>query len=131
MASSEDFKRILELYNQEVKSSGISIVSFCQQNGIVYSQFERWYKNRKKVKVHPVQIVDKNGMSQSYTDVVSSTSLSTASPALDSENEDVASTASPFLFSVTIRTSSGLSLQQSHLSYRQLQALVEKLEVLC
>lgn len=131
MASSEDFKRILELYNQEVKSSGISIVSFCQQNGIVYSQFERWYKNRKKVKVHPVQIVDKNGMSQSYTDVGSSTSLSTASPALDSENEDGASTASPVLFSVTILTSSGLSLQQSHLAYRQLQSLVEKLEVLC
>ena len=49
MASSEDFKRILELYNQEVKSSGVSIVSFCQQNDIVYSQFERWYKNRVSV----------------------------------------------------------------------------------
>ena len=47
MASSEDFKRILELYNQESKTSGISIVAFCQKNGIVYSQFERWYKNRK------------------------------------------------------------------------------------
>ena len=28
MASSEDFKKILELYNQEVKSSGVSIVNF-------------------------------------------------------------------------------------------------------
>ena len=65
MASSEDYKRILELYNQEVKSNGVSIVSFCQQNGIVYSQFEHWYKNRKKVKVHPVKIVDKNGLSSS------------------------------------------------------------------
>ena len=50
MASSEDFKRILELYNQEVKSRGVSIVSFCQQNGIIYSQFERWYKTHKKIK---------------------------------------------------------------------------------
>lgn len=66
MASSEDFKRILELYNQEVKSSGVSIVSFCQQNGIVYSQFERWYKNRKKIQVHPVKIVDKDGHSQTH-----------------------------------------------------------------
>ena len=65
MASSEDFKRILELYNQEVKSRGVSIVSFCQQNGIVYSQFERWYKNRKKVKVHPVKIVSQNRLAQS------------------------------------------------------------------
>lgn len=64
MASSEDFKRILELYNQESKTSGISIVSFCQKNGIVYSQFERWYKNRHKVKVHTVDIVDKDGALQ-------------------------------------------------------------------
>ena len=37
------------------------IVSFCQKNGIVYSQFERWYKNRYNVKVHAVNIVDKDG----------------------------------------------------------------------
>lgn len=61
MASSEDFKRILELYNQESKTSGVSIVTFCQKNGIVYSQFERWYKNRHKVKVHAVDIVDRDG----------------------------------------------------------------------
>ena len=60
MASSEDFKRIPELYNQESKISGVSIVAFCQKNGIVYSQFERWYKNRHKVKVHSVEIVDKD-----------------------------------------------------------------------
>ena len=29
MASSEDFKRLLELYNQEFKTSGVSIVAFC------------------------------------------------------------------------------------------------------
>ena len=61
MASSEDFKRILELYNQESKTCGVSIVAFCQKNGIVYSQFERWYKNRHEVKVHAVDIVDRDG----------------------------------------------------------------------
>ena len=55
------FKRILELYNQESKTSSVSIVTFCQKNGIVYSQFERWYKNRHKVKVHAVDIVDRDG----------------------------------------------------------------------
>ena len=60
MASSEDFKRILELYNQESRASGVSIVAFCQKNGIVYSQFEKWYKNRHKVKVYSVEIVDKD-----------------------------------------------------------------------
>ena len=61
MASSEDFKRIPELYNQESKTSGVSIVAFCQKDGIVYSQFERWYKNRHKVKVYAVDIVDRDG----------------------------------------------------------------------
>ena len=40
MASSEDFQSIYELYKKEGTPNGISIVSFCQQNGIVYSQFE-------------------------------------------------------------------------------------------
>lgn len=61
MASSGDFKRILELYNQESKTSDVSIVAFCQKNSIVYSQFERWYKNRYKVKVHAVDVVDRDG----------------------------------------------------------------------
>lgn len=130
MASSEDFKRILELYNQEVKSRGVSIVSFCQQNGIVYSQFERWYKNRKKIKVHPVKIVDPNGLSASHTseDVVSS---GTTVPVPDSGNGISSTLSGSVLFSITIRTTSGLSVQQSRIDYRQLCALVEKLEVLC
>ena len=61
MASSEDFKRTPELYNQESRASGVLIVAFCQKDGIVYSQFKRWYKNRHKVKVHSVDIVDKDG----------------------------------------------------------------------
>ena len=63
MASSEDFQRVYELYKQQGIPSGISIVNFCRQNGIVYSQFERWFKSGKKpakVSVHPVRIVDKD-----------------------------------------------------------------------
>lgn len=130
MASSEDFKRILELYNQEVKSSGVSIVSFCQQNGIVYSQFERWYKNRKKIKVHPVKIVDKDGHSETHiSDKVVPSEVAPLTPEVCNESSSVISC--PVLFSVTIRTSSGLNLQQSRIDYHQLLALVEKLEVLC
>ena len=130
MASSEDFKRILELYNQEVKSRGVSIVSFCQQNGIIYSQFERWYKNRKKVKVHPVKIVDENGVSQSH---ISEEVVSPDTRVSDSDAGNGISSISSgsVLFSVTIRTSPGLTLQQSCIDYRQLHVLVEKLEVLC
>lgn len=132
MASSEDFKRILELYNQEVKSSGVSIVSFCQQNGIVYSQFEHWYKNRKKIKVHPVKIVDKNGLSSSQSHDSNTEPTGVASDSiLASDTPKKKVTSSTVHFSVTIRTSSGLSIQHSHIDYPQLHALVEKLEVLC
>lgn len=58
MASSVDFKRILERYNQEGKTRGVSIVTFCQQNGVEYSIFERWYRNRNKSRLHPVRIVN-------------------------------------------------------------------------
>lgn len=64
MASSEDFQSVYELYKTKGIPNGISIVKFCQQHGIVYSQFERWFKSGKKSKssVHPVHIVDKDGL---------------------------------------------------------------------
>ena len=61
MVSSEDFQSIYELYKKQGIPNGISIVTFCQHNGIVYSQFERWFKSKKKTakpSVHPIQLVD-------------------------------------------------------------------------
>lgn len=61
MASSEDFQRVYELYKKQGVPNGISIVNFCQQQGIVYSQFERRFKSKKKpakASVHPIRIVD-------------------------------------------------------------------------
>ena len=100
MASSEDFKRILELYNQESKTSGVSIVAFCQKNGIVYSQFERWYKNRHKIKVHSVDIVDKD-----VTMPVQNTKLQdTCSYAVEvSETQDVR-LSNPTLFTIQLKS---------------------------
>ena len=43
MASSKDFEKIWECYQEVVKTKDISIVDYCQRNGIVYSQFQRWY----------------------------------------------------------------------------------------
>lgn len=125
MASSEDFQRIYELYKKEGVPNGISIVNFCQQNGIVYSQFEKWFKSRKRparFSVHPVQLVDKDGLMvsgvQSDTD---------ESGVID----PVKKKESPLRFGITVRTNQGLSIQQNNLTYRQLLHLVEKLEALC
>lgn len=124
MASSEDFKRILELYNQESKTSGVSIVAFCQKNGIVCSQFERWYKNRHKVKVHAV---DRDG-----TIPVQETKLQgTCGNAVEvSEPQDVRFS-KPTLFTIQLKSTNGMYFQQRNMDYNGLKDLIEKLEVLC
>ena len=119
MASSEDFQSIYELYKKEGIPNGISIVNFCQQNGIVYSQFERWFKSRKKSKssVHPIRLVDKDGL------------MSSSAQEVDDEASEVENnTKSVLRFGITVRTNQGLSIQQNNLTYRQMLQLVEKLE---
>ena len=104
MASSEDFKRILELYNQESKTCGVSIVAFCQKNGIVYSQFERWYKNRHKVKVHAVDIVDRDG-----TIPVHDTKMpDTCDNAVEVSEPQDARLSKPTLFTIQLRSTNGM-----------------------
>ena len=127
MASSEDFKRILELYNQESKASGISIVAFCQKNGIVYSQFERWYKNRHNVKVHAVDIVDKDGTSELQEPVFQT---SCTGKSQEADEQDAIRPGTP-LFTIQIKSTTGMYFQQKDISYKSLKDLVEKLEGLC
>lgn len=127
MASSEDFKRILELYSQESKTSGVSIVAFCQKNGIVYSQFERWYKNRHKVKVHAVDIVDKDG-----TIPAQDTKLQdTCGNVVEVSEPQEARLSKLTLFTIQLKSTNGMYFQQRNIDYNRLKDLVEKLEVLC
>lgn len=62
MASSTDFQKIHDLYQSQGVPKGISIVQFCQMNGIVYSQFERWYKQSRRADVVPVEIVNSDSL---------------------------------------------------------------------
>lgn len=128
MASSEDFKKLYELYQTEGVPNGVSIVDFCQRNGVVYNQFERWFKKRyskNETGFHKVRVVG--------ADVEPSV------PSLEEEESVHDSTAStmeegsnkPIRLYVSIRTNQGLMIQQNNLTYRQLLSLVEKLEVLC
>ena len=127
MASSEDYKKLYELYQVEGVPNGISIVDFCQRNGIVYKYFERWFKKRysqNDTGVHRVRLLD--------SDSTSDPSLSDGQPSdLPSGSMVDGQEAVPVRLSVTIRTSRGLSLHHHNLTYRQLLSLVEKLEVLC
>ena len=104
MASSEDFKRILELYNQESKTSGVSIVTFCQKNGIVYSQFERWYKNWHKIKVHAVDIVDKDGV----IPILETKLPNTCGSAVEDAEPQAARLSKPILFTIQLKSTNGM-----------------------
>ena len=127
MASSEDYKKLYELYQVEGVPNGISIVDFCQRNGIVYKHFERWFKKRysqNDTGVHRVRLLDSDSTSDSSLSDGQPSDLTSSSPI--EGRDDI-----PVRLSVTIRTSRGLSLQQHNLTYRQLLSLVEKLEGLC
>lgn len=114
MASSTDFKKLFERYQEEGAPNGVSIVKYCQLNGIVYSHFERWYKSYKSAKAMPVEIVNKDGLSKDMQPVESSSSIS-----------------SGCLNRVELVFSNGLHVSHRNLSYQSFLDLVEKLEVLC
>ena len=115
MASSEDYKKLYELYQVEGVPNGISIVDFCQRNGIVYKHFERWFKKRysqNDTGVHRVRLLDSDSTSDSSLSDGQPSDLTSSSPVDGLE-------AVPVRLSVTIRTSQGLFLQQHHLTYCQ------------
>ena len=127
MASSEEYKKLYELYQVEGVPKGISIVDFCQRNGIVYKYFERWFKKRysqNDTGVHRVRLLDSDSTSDPSLSDGQPSDLTSSSPI--EGRDDI-----PVRLSVTIRTSRSLSLQQHNLTYRQLLSLVEKLEGLC
>ena len=66
MATSKDFEKLWKWYQDEVQATGKSIVTFCQENGIVYAQFEKWYKSKgrssaKMPSIVPVEVTDGEG----------------------------------------------------------------------
>lgn len=115
MACSTDLKNRHDLYQPEGVPKGLSIVHFCQINGIVYKHYERWYKNYHTGKIIPVEIVSGDGLSE----VSLPKALPVSPPASDS-----------LVASLDIRFSTGLHIHHEHIDYRSLFSLVEKLEVL-
>ena len=125
MASSEDFKKVYELYQQEGVPNGMSIVDFCQRNGIAYNQFERWFKKRNTSvapQVHRIRIVNGD---------MELSGQQSCTHSSEHETGSAESSVKPLRILVSIRTNRGLSVQQGNLTYRQLVALVENLEALC
>jgi hypothetical protein len=118
MASSKDFESIWESYQDVVKTQSISIVDYCQRNGIVYSQFQRWYKKHVGgVSVVPV----------SDSDVLEAAEVM-------SQQKEIPPFSRPTktrVNFVNIEFCNGLKVYQKQIDYVQLKQLVEKLEALC
>ena len=118
MASSLDYQKIWDSYQGIVKTKDISIVDYCQRNGIVYSQFERWYKKYVS-NVHIIPVSEKEPQVQD------------AVPATVAKEEKDIPKKKPIVEYVSLSFSNGLKVNQKSLDYDQLKLLVEKLEALC
>lgn len=110
MATSSDFKRIWERYQEEGVPKSQSIVQFCQMNGIVYTQFEKWYKKYGGLKAEPVEIV---GVPEA------------SSP----EEQHVSTSAS--IKRLEIVLSNGTLIARKEMDYPTLKSFIGRLEVLC
>lgn len=62
MASSKDYQQIYDLYQTEGIPKQISIVKFCEQNGVPYKQYERWYKTGRGGRPVSVELVDSDAV---------------------------------------------------------------------
>ncbi len=114
MASSKDFEKLWESYQEVVKTKDVSIVDYCQRrstlslgsskNGIVYSQFQRWYKKH----VSGISIVP---VSDPY---IQTESVLSPSPSLPPTGD--LRTRVDF---VNIVFSNGLKVYQQHIDYER------------
>jgi len=120
MASSKDFEKIWESYQEVMKTKDVSIVDYCQRNGIVYSQFQRWYlKHVSGVSIVPVPNPD-----------IQQGSVETVQREPEQIRQSTGSVKTRVNY-VSIEFSNGLKVCQKSISYEHLKKLVEKLEALC
>ena len=128
MAINKDFQIFHKRYQAEGLPHGVSVVSFCEQNGVVYKQYERWLKNRSKVALHPVSLTNVPNEDEHTKEVLATSSDEIVAPVLSPVTE---AKSSPVLFNIRIVTSSGMLLQHRDLDFSKLLNLVQRLEGLC
>ena len=68
--SNTDFEKLGLMYQTDEASKGITINTFCQQNGVPYPEFEKWYTPRV-VEKHEVTGIPDEEEEQTTRTVVS------------------------------------------------------------
>ena len=113
MYSSSDFEKVWFLYKTEGEPKGISINSFCVNQGVPYKQFNDWFRKTHK-KIVPVQI-----------DGIPSAAEGSAKEA----KLEIVKEKGHIM--VLIQNRDGLQIKKKNLTYAELKQLIEKLEGLC
>ena len=108
MFSNSDFEKLWFLYKTEGEPKGISINSFCVNQGVPYNQFNDWFRKTHK-KIVPVQI-----------DGIPSTN---AEPVKDDTPKAIKEKGHIMVF---IQNRDDLQIKKKNLSYPELKQLVEK-----
>lgn len=122
MYSDKDFQTFWFRYKTEGEPHGISINSFCVNQGVPYKQFYAWFKKHAKDTVIPVEI---EGMPDNKDEDDGKTK-SKVSVNVKSEKPK-----SKGGILVTIQTLDGLFIKKSGLDYEGLKDLISRLEGLC
>lgn len=119
MKKAKDFENLWFRYKTEGEPRNISINQFCMQNGVQYSQFNKWFRNTRQ-DVIPV-IIDGVPEEPVQEELPAEAVTEQSEPRNDRSNEIM----------VFIKTRGGLNIQQRNLDYHGLKRLVERLEGLC
>lgn len=96
-------------------------MTYCQENGIIYSQFENWFKKNVKSegsssRIVPVEILDIPGVEAKAEPA----GIDTPSARHDAR-----------IRSLSIQFKNGLEVRHQNISYRTLVDLVGRLEAIC
>jgi len=123
MASSNDYQQIYDWYKTEGVPKQISIVKFCEQNGVSYKQYERWYKQSRGGKPVEIEIVNSDS-ELSLEGFIQNGNLliSPASSSAESERR---------IQRIEIIFKDGMRIRKTNLDYSLLLETVQKLSSLC
>lgn len=114
MISTSDFEKVWFMYQTDGVPHGISISTFCQQNGIPYNEFEKWYRKTHR----SVARVEVTGRPEEEKETA------------PKQDRPVVCKGKKGIY-VSIKTPDNLLIQKGGLSYADLKLLVERLEALC
>ncbi len=121
MISNTQMEKLWQRYQSEGVAHNMSIQQFCSMNNVPYNSFEKYLVTRRKMSnVYPVTITDAPEDNEASKPAEKQKPTPTEIPTTQGET-----TKSVRIF-VSIKMTNGLSMNQGNLSYRDLQALVEK-----